>query len=166
MPEESGAPALRWWIIFRRITVSIHGYYWQSWNIKVVRSLKERMRRLTEFVDKGRFYFTERFDYEDKGVAKHFSRPGVIADLETLAKAFKEIPAEKFDPERTEQALRALAELQSRKPAELIHPLRLALTGMTTGPGMFEVMDILGSELCLARITRAVEFIRGRQRSG
>jgi len=136
------------------------------WMLKVVRSLKERMRRLTEFIDKGRFFFTERFDYEDKGVAKHFSRPDVIADLETLAKAFKEIPDEKFDPERTEQALRALAELQSRKPAELIHPLRLALTGMTTGPGMFEVMDILGRELCLARITRAVEFIRSRQHSG
>jgi len=42
----------------------------------------------------------------------------------------------------------------------LIHPLRMALSGRTKGPGLFEIADILGQENCLTRIKKAIEFIQ------
>lgn len=57
--------------------------------------------------------------------------------------------------------MRALADTLGRKPAELIHSLRLALTGLTMGSGLFEIVGLLGLDACLARIGRAVAFVRG-----
>lgn len=131
------------------------------WMLKIVRSLKERMRLLADFPKLGAFYFRGELEYDPKGIKKHFQREGAVENLESLAGAFTDIPENQFNKEQTEQALRALAEGRSVKPAQLIHPLRLALTGMTTGPGMFDITDILGKEDCLLRITRAIEFIKG-----
>jgi len=130
------------------------------WMLKIIRSLKERMRLLMDFPKLGAFYFRGELAYDSKGVKKHFWREGAAENLETIAAAFAEIPDEQFNKEKTEQALRALAEERSVKPAQLIHPLRLALTGMTTGPSMFDITEILGKERCLSRMTRAIEFTK------
>jgi len=52
-----------------------------------------------------------------------------------------------------------MAEEAGVKRGELIHPVRLALTGRTASPGIFEVMQILGKPVCLRRIRRAVKEI-------
>ena len=43
---------------------------------------------------------------------------------------------------------------------QFIHPTRLALTGKSVGPGLFELAELLGRETCLARIARAIEYVR------
>lgn len=131
-----------------------------AWMIKMVASLQERMHRLTDIVEMGAFYFTDQFDYLPKGVRKHFGRPGVVGELTLLAAEFEKIPADDFSGERTENALRQLAEQFQLSPADLIHPLRLALTGTTAGPGLFVITELLGRDACIKRITRAVEFIK------
>jgi nondiscriminating glutamyl-tRNA synthetase len=45
------------------------------------------------------------------------------------------------------------------KPAALIHPTRLALTGTTKGPSLFELMELLGRQECMKRLERAINFI-------
>lgn len=130
------------------------------WMLKIVRSLQERLHFLTDITTMGAFYFRGKFDYEEKGVNKHFRKDGAAEILTALADAFAQIPEERFDNATTEQDLRSLAEKRELKIAQLIHPLRLALTGTTKGPGMFEVTDILGRERCLKRIARAVEYIK------
>jgi len=131
-----------------------------SWMLRVVETLRERIRLLNDIVEQGAFYFTDRFSFEEKGAKKYFTRPGAAEDLTLLAAEFGKLPAADFTRDRTEAVLRQLAEQLARSPAELIHPLRMALTGMTTGPGIFDIVELLGRDHCAERLRRAVAFIR------
>ena len=64
-----------------------------------------------------------------------------------------------FTVERTEKAYRDLIEKLQIKSGQLIHPTRLALTGRTASPGLFEVMALLCKEKCLERLEQAIEYI-------
>jgi glutamyl-tRNA synthetase len=130
------------------------------WMLKIIHSLKERLHFLTDIIAMGAFYFRGEFGYEEQGVAKYFRKDGTSEILTALADEFAKIPEERFNQESSEQALRALAESRGAKVAQLIHPLRLALTGSTKGPGMFEITDILGRDNCLKRIARSLEYIK------
>jgi len=130
------------------------------WLLKVVRSLQERLHFLTDIVEMGAFYFRGEFGYEEQGVTKYFRKEGTTEILTALADEFAKIPEGQFNKETSEQALRALAESRGLKVAQLIHPLRLALTGSTKGPGMFEIADILGRQSCLDRLARAIKFVQ------
>jgi len=112
--------------------------------IKFVAMMKERCRLLTDFADQGYYLFTDNFTYDDKGVQKHFSAPEVYGYLKRWRETLEII--EPFDIEHLEQALRDLAEKLTIKPAELIHPTRLALSGTTKGPSLFEMMEFLGKD--------------------
>ncbi|MBI5867424.1 MAG: glutamate--tRNA ligase [candidate division Zixibacteria bacterium] len=131
-----------------------------AWMLRVVETLRERIRLLNDIVEQGAFYFTDKFSYEEKGAKKYFNRPGAPEDLTLLSTEFGKLPAADFTKTGTEAVLRKLAEQLGRSPAELIHPLRLALTGMTTGPGVFDIVELLGRDKCVERLKQAVEFIR------
>ena len=62
-----------------------------------------------------------------------------------------------FTKEVIEEILRNTAESLDVQPAELIHPVRLAVTGMTVGPGLFELLALLGKERVVRRIKAALE---------
>jgi glutamyl-tRNA synthetase len=79
--------------------------------------------------------------------------------LYAYRKRLEAIAETEFTAERVEAELRALAAERGVSAARLIHPTRLALTGMTFGPGLFELMAVLGRERCLRRLHRALELI-------
>jgi len=56
-----------------------------------------------------------------------------------------------------------MAREQSLKTGDLIHPTRLALTGRTAGPGLFDIMQILGADECAQRMEAAAAWIERRQ---
>ncbi|MBP9005046.1 MAG: hypothetical protein KBG36_02220 [Candidatus Marinimicrobia bacterium] len=56
--------------------------------------------------------------------------------------------------------MRRTAEHAGLKAADLIHPLRLALTGFGISPGIFQVAEILGKETVLRRIQKAIEYFK------
>jgi glutamyl-tRNA synthetase len=62
-----------------------------------------------------------------------------------------------FSHASIETALRQLAEELQIKPTKLIHPTRLALSGRTIGPGLFEMIELLGKEKVIRRLRRAIE---------
>jgi glutamyl-tRNA synthetase len=70
---------------------------------------------------------------------------------------------EKFSNTAIELVMRELAEELELGLGKLIHPLRLALTGRSVSPSMFEVMELLGKQKVLARITTACEYIQKNQ---
>lgn len=131
-----------------------------DWMMKFVRILKERCPLLTDFVEKGRFFFIDQFDYEEKGIKKHFADPLVAGRLATWVETLESLDG--FSTASIEEALRELAEKLQIKPAQLIHPTRLALSGSTAGPPLFEMMELLGREECVKRLTRAIDFIKER----
>jgi len=79
--------------------------------------------------------------------------------LATLAECYSS--SQKFDLEAIESGLRGLAEELGISAAKLIHPTRLATTGMTKGPSLFELLEVLGQEEVVKRLKRAVDFISG-----
>jgi glutamyl-tRNA synthetase len=131
-----------------------------DWMMKFVRILKERCPLLTDFVEKGRFFFVDRFSYEEKGIKKHFADPQVVERLSTWAESLESL--DDFSAAPIEEALRELSEKLDIKAALLIHPTRLALSGSTAGPPLFEMMELLGREECVKRLKKAIGFIKER----
>ncbi len=66
---------------------------------------------------------------------------------------------EPFTAAALEERIRAFARAEGLSPGKVIHPLRMALTGKTVGPGIFECVAILGRERTLARIDRTLAML-------
>jgi glutamyl-tRNA synthetase len=128
-----------------------------DWMMKFVSILKERCHLLTDFAERGRFFFIDRFDYDPKGVKKHFADQDVAARLENWVDILRQI--DDFSANILEERLRELSEKLNIKPALLIHATRLALSGMTAGPPLFDMMELLGNDECPKRLERAIRFI-------
>ena len=132
----------------------------KAWLLKIVGILKERCKKLTDFVDLGKFFFTSEFEYEEKALGKQFKNSEVVARLTKLKEKFQGLDG--FDKAKSEELVRNLATDLNVKPAELIHPLRLAITGMSFGPSLFEIVELLGKEEVVKRLEKAVNFIHNK----
>ena len=129
----------------------------KDWIIKILELVRERAVVLKDFVDLTYYFFRDDFEYEEKGIKKHFSKEGVAGRLTALI----EIMDGGVEPtaEGYEQAWRALAERLGIKAGLLIHPTRLALTGRTVGPSLFHLMELIPPEEIKNRLTRAREYV-------
>jgi glutamyl-tRNA synthetase len=128
-----------------------------AWFFAVLELLKPRAKKLTEFVPIGRFFFTDVLDYDDSAVAKHLRVDGMDEHLRAVDSAFASEPV--FDPAALETALRRVADERGVKAATLIHAVRVAITGKTVSPGLFDVVALLGRERTHARVAAAVSMI-------
>jgi glutamyl-tRNA synthetase len=126
----------------------------RGWFRAVLELLKPRAKRLDEFATLGRFFFVDTVEYDESALARHVRADGMRTHLEALDRAFAELAD--FDPASTEAALRALAESRGVKAAQLIHATRVALTGRTVSPGLFEVAALLGRSRTRARLAEVV----------
>jgi glutamyl-tRNA synthetase len=79
--------------------------------------------------------------------------------LETLRDRFNALP--EFTKEALEAELRKLADERGVKAGVPIHPTRMALSGATGGPPLFDLIEVMGRETTERRLTRFVEFLRG-----
>ncbi|UCE65676.1 MAG: glutamate--tRNA ligase [Candidatus Zixiibacteriota bacterium] len=127
-----------------------------EWMLKFVSAMKERCKLLTDFAEQGRYFFVDKFDYEEKGALKYFG-PESAGYLKRWLEIIGSL--ERFDVVNLETSLRGLSEGLGIKPAALIHPTRLALTGTTKGPSLFDLMELFGQQECMKRLTRAIDFI-------
>ena len=124
---------------------------------KLVDVVRVRVKTLQEVADASTYFFKELEGYDEKGVSKHF-KPENIAILEQCIAAIK--ADDIYDLASTEAAYNKIAADNGLALGKVIHPTRLALTGRTVSPGMFDVMVLLGKEKTLARLEKAVEFIK------
>jgi glutamyl-tRNA synthetase len=116
-------------------------------------ALKERAKTLIELLDSSRFLWADRpLAIEDK--AKALLTAEARALLAALAVKFEAIAT--WDAATTEAAVRDLAEDSGIKLGSLAQPLRAALTGRATSPGIFEVLELLGKNESVARIKDVV----------
>jgi glutamyl-tRNA synthetase len=127
-----------------------------AWLFAVLELLKPRARRLGDFLANGRFFFTDRLDYDEAAVATHLRAPGMADHLLALDAVFSGLSS--FDAPSTEAALREVAGVRGVKAASLIHACRVALTGRTASPGLFDVIVLLGRERVHTRLTAAARM--------
>lgn len=125
---------------------------------KVVGLEQERVRTLSEIAEATSFFFDEKFPFEEKGVEKWFRRPETPAMLDALATRVE------AQADWSHDALEGMVGLvagdlglESRSP--VIHVTRVATTGRTAGPGLFDLLSVLGKERVLRRIARAKAYI-------
>ncbi|MCX6828581.1 MAG: glutamate--tRNA ligase [candidate division Zixibacteria bacterium] len=135
--------------------------YWLEtrWNylIQVVALLKERCRRVTDFVSMSEYFFHSEFKYNSEEVKNQFN-PQSQQYLEKLCERFSAL--ENFTKENLETALGTLAEELAVKKGQLIHPTRLAVSGMAVGPGLYDLLVTLGKDEVIKRLKRAVQYIQ------
>ncbi|MBI5893250.1 MAG: glutamate--tRNA ligase [Deltaproteobacteria bacterium] len=108
-----------------------------------VKTLQERSKTLVEMADGAEFYFKDEIVYDEKAVQK-FLKPDIKDVLQKLIARLKGI--ELFLYSGIEKAFQNLVEETGLKLGSIAQPVRVALTGKTTSPGIFEVIEILGKE--------------------
>ncbi|MDQ0188235.1 glutamate--tRNA ligase [Alicyclobacillus cycloheptanicus] len=129
-----------------------------AWVRTALQAAQSRARNVRDVSDGLSFYFRPPVTYDAKGVKKHFASVAVADRLERAADALEAVKP--FLLARVEETYRDLAAAWNIKSGELIHPTRLAISGVTVGPGLFDIMAILGREECQARMRRAAQAIR------
>jgi glutamyl-tRNA synthetase len=122
----------------------------------VIGLLKERVRRLADFVSLGGYFFSFDYLYDADADRKTFTAEAAPA-LDELANRFEQLS--EFTLENTEDTLRQMAEEKGVKRAALIHPTRLAVTGAPGGPGLYETLALLTKPIVIDRMRRAVTYI-------
>ncbi len=122
----------------------------------IVVSLRERAKTLVEMAQFSRFYFGKEIAYEEKA-ARKFLTPAVKPLLQKLRALLQELPD--FSESSIEKAFQQLMAAEGIKLGTIAQPTRVALTGGTVSPGIYEVISIIGRERVLYRLKRAIAYI-------
>ena len=130
----------------------------EGWLAEVIGLEIERCKLLSEFPPALAYFFEPPGTYEPKGARKFFKSPEA-ADLLAAAAGVIET-AEPFTGEVLEPALRKLAEERQLGFGKVAQPIRLAVTGRTASPGLFDVLRLLGRGETARRLHTAAEAIR------
>jgi glutamyl-tRNA synthetase len=103
-----------------------------------------------------RFYFEDELTFDQKAAEK-FLKPEGLALMMEIKSRLEE--AKVFAKEDLESVFATFLAEKKIKLGDIAQPLRIALTGSSVSPGLFEVMEVLGRERVLSRIDRAISFI-------
>lgn len=129
-----------------------------GWLVRVVDLMKERARVLTTFTTWARYFFTDEYEFEDRAKEKWLTREDTPAKLDVLAERLGALP--EWTPEAIEAVVRGTADEQGLKAAEMIHPLRAAVTGTTIGPSLFHLLELLPPATVVGRLQRTAGLCR------
>ncbi|RKX27248.1 MAG: glutamate--tRNA ligase [Candidatus Zixiibacteriota bacterium] len=137
--------------------------YWLETRWEYLRSvihlLKGRAQRVSDIVTRGAYFFSFDYVYDEKAAAKHFSEESA-GYLEELAQRFEALG--QFTTDALEAELSRLAEEKDVKKGKIIHPTRLAVSGGSVGPGLFDLLATLGQSIVVERMRKAVDYIRNK----
>jgi glutamyl-tRNA synthetase len=128
--------------------------------VRVVAMLKVRSKTLVEMAEGARFLFQKDINYDEKGDDK-FLKSDVLGLLEVLRGKLEDLP--EFTKTGLENTLVPFLEKNGIKLKKIAQPLRVALTGKTASPGIFDVMELLGKDKVFQRLGRAITHIKSKQ---
>jgi len=133
--------------------------YPKSWLLGILGSYQIRIELLSQLPEALTFYFYDPEEYDPKAAAKHWKN-GLedLAEIKSILQGFST-----YELEPLEAAFRAHAEQTGKKLGQLIHPLRLALTGKSVSPGIFEVLVLLGKDTTERRIEKAMAYLEAQR---
>ncbi len=132
----------------------------RDWYLLLLDQLKVRSRTIDDIVRQARPFLSNDISYDPAAEAKQWKDRAASAELlQAVGEALSSLSAWETAP--MEEGLRALADGRGVSGGKVFQPLRLALTGLTVSPGIFDVLVLLGRERSLARIETAVGHLGG-----
>ena len=120
---------------------------------EVIELYRVRIKALSEFIPMTDHFFADVYAVEEKGVEKYLNSAEAKEILRDFAGRLE--PMSDFSHKAIEDACRIMAEEKKLKAGQVIHPTRVAISGKTTGSGLFEMMAVLGKEKVLSRMRKA-----------
>ena len=128
---------------------------------KVIKGFKERSKTLEEMADAALFYFKDEIDYQTKAVKKFLTLKAV--DIFTEAISYFE-RAENFSEGEIEAIFNKITSERNISLGQIAQPHRVALTGSTASPGIYEVISNLGKERVIKRLKDAIVLIKNAEK--
>ncbi|MFH2092016.1 MAG: glutamate--tRNA ligase [Pseudomonadota bacterium] len=129
---------------------------------KVIQSLQPRSKTLVEMAQGALFYYQDAVEFDEKAVEK-FLKPDTAELLQRCIDAIQS--CDTFTQESLENLLKIIMEETGLGFGKIAQPLRVALTGTTVSPGIFEMLLALGSDKAIDRIKQAMLKIKAGQQS-
>ncbi|MDP8213747.1 MAG: glutamate--tRNA ligase [Candidatus Euphemobacter frigidus] len=123
----------------------------------IVSLLGHRLKSLKDFTAQAGYFIDREIIYDPAAVSKYWTGEGVGGILTEVKKEIASV--EPFTEKGLEKALRGLMAQRGIKGGDLIHPLRVAITGQKDSPGIFEILLLLGRERVLSRLEKALAYI-------
>ena len=131
----------------------------RAWLEKMVETLRERAKSLVELADMAHYFLTETVEIDDKAGRKHLI-PEAKSLLQEVSVKLGNLAD--FNQAGIEQVFGDVVAEREIKLGRVAQPVRVALTGSTVSPGIYEVIDVLGRDVTLARLAAGVRYIDGR----
>jgi len=122
---------------------------------RVVEAMGERLHFYSDIADQAAYFFTDDYSYEEKAVKKRLLKEGALNGLAAMKDRFSGV--DPFTAENSEKALRDLAEEREVGAGQLVHPVRVAVSGTSAGPSLFHMLEVLGKERVMSRIEKTLE---------
>jgi glutamyl-tRNA synthetase len=130
----------------------------------IVPLIQERLKTLSDVVVKAAFFFREELQYDARLlIGKKMAAAGSLLALDRAREVLAALPD--FQVDTTESALRSVADELGLQAGQLLGIIRVAVTGDTVSPPLFETMAVLGQAKTLARLARAHEALRALAKS-
>ncbi|HRR35142.1 MAG TPA: glutamate--tRNA ligase [Kiritimatiellia bacterium] len=124
----------------------------------ILDQMQVRTKFYSEIPGSCRYFFTEEYLFDEKAVAKRLKGEGVPELLEEVAQRYEALPS--FDVQGTHDVLVAMGEARGTGLGALVHPVRVAVSGLTEGPGLFEMLVLIGRDSVCARLRRVAQRLR------
>jgi glutamyl-tRNA synthetase len=128
----------------------------------VIETLAPRCKTLEEMAQAALFFYLADINYEEKA-ARKFLKPAALEALQLLTEKLGALAS--FTQENLEDVFKEVMEQSGLKLGKIAQPVRVALTGKTASPGIFEIIAILGPERVIPRLEKAIWFIEANFRS-
>ena len=134
----------------------------RDWLESIVEAVGERLTTFQDIISQTRYFFTDEFEYESKAVKKWWGgseekRAKTSEILTNLLQILEEVPS--FDIETVETAIWKYTDENDIKRVAAMQALRIALTGTSFGPSLFDIVVLLGRDEVLKRIPRAIAHL-------
>ncbi len=147
------------------VEAGVTSKYWLETRWTYLRSviglLKDRVNSVSDFVSLGSYFFFFDRNYDARAVAE-LCVPGAVDLLTKLAARFADL--EQFTHETTSQALNNLAREACVEEARVAQLTRVAVSGNTDGPGLFDVLEVLSQPVVVERLKKAVDYVQAKRK--
>ncbi|MCK5235501.1 MAG: glutamate--tRNA ligase, partial [Deltaproteobacteria bacterium] len=127
---------------------------------KVIVTLRERSKTLKDMAEGAKFYFVDKIEYDEKA-EKKFLKPENADISATLSTKLSNLTT--FNETSIEGVFNEVMEETELKLGKIAQPVRVALTGTTISPGIFETIETLGQQKTVERLKNATEHMRKKE---